>query len=121
MIIIKKVKTIPKVRDYYFNINDASNNGRLKDFKIENLIKLVKERSEAVNSIRLDNNGNTYYIVVGGFLNMDLNTGKGAYLDIVYEDKDSHHQKRCLTIPKASSWKEIITAFNNWKNTLKNV
>ena len=100
--------------------NDAFNNGKLKDFKIEDLIRLVKERREAVNSIRLGNDGNTYFITVGGFLNMDLNTGRGAYLDVVYENKDSHLQKRCLMIPKASSWKEIITAFNNWKNTLRN-
>lgn len=101
--------------------NDAFNNGRLKDFKIEDLIRLVKKRSEAVNSIRLGDDGNTYYITVGGFLNMDLNTGKGAYLDVVYENKDSTLQKRCLMIPKASSWKEIITAFNNWKNTLRSI
>lgn len=102
-------------------INDAFNNGKLKDFRIEDLIRLVKERSEAVNSIRLGNDGNTYFITVGGFLNMDLNTGRGAYLDVVYENKDSHLQKRCLMIPQASSWNEIITAFNNWKNTLRNI
>ena len=101
-------------------INDAFNNGKLKDFRIEDLIRLVKERSEAVNSIRLGNDGNTYFITVGGFLNMDLNTGRGAYLDVVYENKDSHLQKRCLMIPQASSWNEIITAFNNWKNALRN-
>lgn len=101
--------------------NDAFNNGKLKDFKIEDLIRLVKKRSEAVNSIRLDDDGNTYFITVGGFLNIDLNTGKGAYLDVVYENKDSALQKRCLMISKASSWKKIITAFNNWKNTLRNI
>ena len=101
------------------SINDAFNNGKLKDFRIEDLIRLVKERKEAVNSIRLDNEGNIYYIVVDGSLDTDLNTGKNASLDVVCEDKESHHQKRCIMLSRASSWKEIIATFNRWRNTIR--
>lgn len=99
-----------------YMFRDAFDNGKLKDFNIGDLIRLVKERKEAVNSIRRDDKGNTYYIVVGGYYDTDLNTGKNASLDVTYEDKESHYQKRCLSIAKASSWKEIVTVFNRWKN-----
>ena len=101
------------------SVNDAFNNGKLKDFRIEDLIRLVKERKEAVNSIRLDDKGNIYYIVVDGSLDTDLNTGKNASLDVVCEDKESHHQKRCIMLSRASSWKEIIATFNRWRNTIR--
>lgn len=101
------------------SVNDVFNNGKLKDFRIEDLIRLVKERKEAVNSIRLDDKGNIYYIVVDGSLDTDLNTGKNASLDVVCEDKESHHQKRCIMLSRASSWKEIIATFNRWKDTIR--
>lgn len=101
------------------SVNDAFNNGKLKDFRIEDLIRLVKERKEAVNSIRLDDKGNIYYIVVDGSLDTDLNTGKNASLDVVCEDKESHHQKRCIMLSRASSWKEIIATFNRWRDTIR--
>lgn len=100
-------------------VDDAFNNGKLKDFRIEDLIRLVKERQEAVNSIRLDDKGNIYYIVVDGSLDTDLNTGKNASLDVVCEDKESHRQKRCIMLSRASSWKEIIATFNRWRDTIK--
>lgn len=100
-------------------LNDAFNNGKLKDFRIEDLIRLVKERKEAVNSIRLDDKGNIYYIFVDGSLDTDLNTGKNASLDVVCEDKESHRQKRCIMLSRASSWKEIISTFNRWRDTIR--
>lgn len=101
------------------SVNDAFNNGKLKDFRIEDLIRLVKERKEAVNSVRLDDRGNIYYIVVDGSFDTDLNTGKNASLDVVCEDKESHRQKRCIMLSRASSWKEIIATFNRWRNTIR--
>lgn len=104
------------IKEDSYMFEDTFDNGKLKDFNIGDLIRLVKERKEAVNSIRRDDKGNIYYIVVGGYYDTDLNTGKNASLDVTYEDKETHYQKRNVLIARASSWKEIVTVFNRWKN-----
>lgn len=99
-------------------VKDKFSNGALKDFKIESLINIVKERQEPTNSYRTDSQGNRYFIVVGGSFDTDLKTGENATLDVIGEDVNGK-QKRLLSVYKASNWNEIIKKFNSWKNTIR--
>lgn len=93
-------------------------NGKLKDFRIEELINLVKKRRESVNSIRTDSQGNEYTIFIDGSFDSNLETGEGMTLDVILEDINKK-QKRVLSVYKASSWSEIIKKFNSWKSGIK--
>ena len=99
-------------------VKDKFSNGDLKDFKIESLINIVKERQESTNSYRTDSQGNRYFIVVGGSFDADLKTGENTTLDVIGEDVNGK-QKRLLSVYKASNWNEIIKKFNSWKNTIR--
>lgn len=92
-------------------------NGKLADFDLEELIGVVKERQEPVNSIREDDEGNIYFIIVDGAYDANVQTGKHMIVDVVRETPEGK-QKRILSIMDLSSWDEIKKEFNEWKNSV---
>lgn len=92
-------------------------NGKLADFDLEELIGIVKERQEPVNSIREDDEGNIYFIIVDGAYDANVKTGKNMIVDVVKETPEGK-QKRILSIMDLSSWDEIKKEFNEWKNSV---
>lgn len=92
-------------------------NGKLEDFDLEELIGIVKERQEPVNSIREDDEGNIYFIIVDGRYDANVQTGKNMIVDVVKETPEGK-QKRILSIMDLSSWDEIKKEFNEWKNSV---
>lgn len=92
-------------------------NGKLADFDLEELIGVVKERHEPVNSIRDDDEGNIYFIIVHGAYDANVQTGNHMIVDVVKETPEGK-QKRILSIMDLSSWDEIKKEFNDWKNSV---
>ena len=92
-------------------------NGKLADFDLEELIGIVKERQEPVNSIREDDEGNIYFIILDGAYDANVQTGKNMIVDVVKETPEGN-QKRILSIMDLSSWDEIKKEFNEWKNSV---
>ena len=102
--------------------NDAATpkkftNGKLEDFDLDELINIVKQRQRAVNSIRDDDEGNIYFIIVDGAYDANVQTGKHMIVDVVKETPEGE-QKRILSIMDLSSWEEIKDEFNKWKNSV---